>query len=134
MTLAADVTLTINNGDGTATVWTHVRSIGWVVNTAKQFNDTGQGIRASIRVLAEVEGKDAGDVVELEQDDWRLLHEAFEAPAQGFCPPLEQKIPGRMFLTYIDALSDEATKSKPKPKAEATNGVSADVEAAPAPS
>jgi hypothetical protein len=116
-------------------LWSFVRSAEHIINTDPRFNATGAGIRAGARLMAKIEIANEGETAVTDQADWKLLHEGFEAPAAGYIPPLmaaDEKtgqvtplnIPGRAFISYIDAVSDESTKSPPK-ETKSANGVEA---------
>lgn len=105
--------------------WSFIQCFTWVMNAHPSFNGNGAGIRASVRLVQAFDGKKPGDVVTLDDADWKLLHEAFESPALGLIPPgLEQTMPdgskrafvveGRRFMGYLDAVGDEQTKQAPK--------------------
>jgi hypothetical protein len=89
----------------------------------------GAGLRNYARVLMKFEGKKEGDVVALDEADWQLVRDIFESPPAGYIPQNlrdESKelihLPPRVFLSYLEAVSDEATKTKPVSTA---NGVAA---------
>jgi hypothetical protein len=115
-----------------AVAWAFGKSAEHVVDCHPIFNQSGQGIRAGIRIIDKLKGRKEGEVVTLDEADWKLLHEAFETSAAGFIPPLTAPGPdgvyrpmvlgARAFLPYIDAVSDEATKKVPDTHA-VTNGV-----------
>ncbi len=97
--------------------WSFARSVEWVLNTNPQFNGNGIGIRASVRILSAVEKKAPGDEFELRTDDRKTLSDVMESPAAGFIGPLENIrpdgtrvpliVPGRVFIWYLDAVSEE---------------------------
>lgn len=118
-------------------VYTFVLCASYIINSDPKFNATGTGIRAGARILGKLESAKEGDTFTLDQADWKLLNEAFEAPAQGYIMPglgsedpktgefIPARIAGRTWLPYIDAVSDEATKTAPKVEAKQLNGADA---------
>lgn len=103
--------------------WTFGRTVRHVIDTDPVFNATGPGIRAGARILAALDksGDKAGEKMSVDEDDRKLLNKSLEEPPAGWIPQLavkdkdgnEQplpKIPGRFFLTYIDATTLENTR------------------------
>lgn len=91
--------------------WSFARCAEWLVNTCTRFNQTGPGIRAGARIIDAIGGKAAGEVADFKrEEDLKELSEAFENPDRGYAPPLEQTPPGRMFVTYMDAVADALKK------------------------
>lgn len=98
-------------------LWNFAVCVEHVVNTSPRFNATGQGIRASVRILAAIENKAAGDKASLRKDDLKMLADEMEAPTAGWMPPLVRtmpdgttapfNVPGRAFAGYLDAVSVE---------------------------
>jgi hypothetical protein len=131
LTIPKNVDVVVHLGT-TRGAWSFVDSVAHVVDSHPIFNQSGQGIRAGIRILDKLKGRKEGEVVTLDEVDWKLLHEAFETSAAGFIPPLTapgadgvfrpMPLGARTFLPYIDAVSDEATKKVPDTHA-VTNGV-----------
>jgi hypothetical protein len=105
------------------TPYSFTQCVRHVVDTNPQFNENGPGIRAGVRILSQIQDANVGDVVVLEENDWKLLHETMEAPKTGLVPPLSItradgvsepiNVPNRIFLHYLDAVSEEATNTKP---------------------
>jgi hypothetical protein len=111
-----------DNGEG-------IRAGAWILRQLKQVSD-GKTVWL----------KKAGDELPIDQPYWRLLHEAMEKPLQHFLdprwrcaylPPVHLPVPqadgsiahvpaecppGVTFLSYIDAVSDDATKKKVLPE------------------
>ena len=99
----------------------------YVIDRHPIFSQTGAGIRAAARIVGLIDGKKPGDVVVLDEQDWSLVHQAFEAPYVApnetpdvaFIPPLGDEkgikvlISPRRFTPYLNAVSDEATKKMP---------------------
>lgn len=112
-------------------VWSFVRCLVYVVDTHPSFNQTGSGVRVGARILELFDGKNEKDVVTLDQADWKMLETAFDTPAAGYIPTINLNhkdgrkepyaVPGRAFLRYLDAVSDEATQKMPQSKT--ANGV-----------
>jgi hypothetical protein len=101
----------------------HLQVILYILANDQRFNRDATGIRAKKRLRKLFDGKKAGDVVTTDEPDWRLLHEAFEHPTNGYFMKLSMPgtseafdVDGEVFLPYIDAMSDEATKKDPLPK------------------
>lgn len=101
----------------------HLQVILYILGNDQRFNRDAAGIRAKKRLRKLFEGKKAGEVVTTDEPDWRLLHEAFEHPTSGYFVKLAMPgtneafdVDGEVFLPYIDAMSDEATKKDPLPK------------------
>jgi len=102
--------------------WSFVQCVRHVVDTNPQFNETGVGIRAGVRILAQLQDALVGDTVVFDDGDWKLLSNTMEQPKQGLVPALSITksdgapepitIPGRLFLHYLDAL-ENATETKP---------------------
>ncbi len=97
--------------------WTFTCCVRHVVNSHALFNQSGPGIRASIRVLDAFEKcNEPGKTVELQEEDWRLLQMAMEGSplVPDLADDAGRKLicPGRTFITYLEAVSDEATRSK----------------------
>lgn len=85
--------------------WTFAKCVQHIVNTCGRFNLAGAGIRAGGRIIDAVSGKEAGDIAIFKIDeDVKELSDALEKPDAGFCPPLEQTPPSRLFLNYMDAV------------------------------
>ena len=105
------------------TPWSFANCVRHVVDSDPRFNENGVGIRAGVRILAQLQDKNTGDVITLDEGDWKMLHEAMEQPKNGLIPPLSLSksdgtsepltVPGRMFLQYLDCLRPEATEEKP---------------------
>jgi hypothetical protein len=102
-----------------------------ILNNDQRFTRNARGMRDGVRLLGKLEGAKPGDVVVLDDADWRLLRDAFEEPSDGYLPPLTKtdergavtpfKIGPRVLVPFCDALSDANTKHEPKaaePKAE----------------
>lgn len=106
--------------------WSFFATLCHVVDSHPSFNTTGTGVRAAARIVKLFDGKAVGDVVALDEADWKLLNGAFESPAAGYVPPLQRTlpdktmqqfvVPSRAFLPYIEAVSDEQTKKASEPK------------------
>lgn len=101
----------------------HVAIILYILANDRRFNADANGIRSKKRLRSLFKDKKAGDVVTTDEPDWRLLHEAFEHPTAGYFMKLTMPgsaesfdVDGEVFLPYIDAMSDEATKKDPLPK------------------
>jgi hypothetical protein len=110
--IAADTNITIGTVQlGQEEIVEHV------LNTHELFNSSAVGIKASIRLSAKFKGAQPGDTVLLDEADWQLLVKAFESPTQGYYAQLEDPrtgdpvtIPGRVFLPYIESLSEDNVK------------------------
>lgn len=126
--IPTSVSITINKAQ-----WSFLHCLTHVVDGHPSFNQTGTGVRAAARIMGLIVDKEGkflkkeGDVLTLDQADWQMVHVAFETPSSGYVPgPLTDDngrllcVPARSFVTYIEAVSDEATKALPKAK---TNGV-----------
>jgi hypothetical protein len=95
-----------------------------VLNNDQRFTRNARGMRDAVRLLDKLEGAEPGDVVILDDHDWRELHEAFEQPSDGLLPPLTKtdaggnvspfRIGPRALVPFVDCLSDENTKHEPK--------------------
>jgi hypothetical protein len=116
--------------------WSFYRCVEHVIGSDQRFNSSGAGIRAGIRILGKIEGKPDGHTEPFDQADWKLLHDAMETPSAGWVFPLGMKneqtgvevplnVPGRTFLSYVDAVSEEATRKPPEKDAKSMNGVDA---------
>lgn len=79
----------------------------YLLNVYKAFNETGQGIRASIRIDAafkdiKTDGETAEkprQYVDLEERDWEMLKNASEQPGVPY--PVQ---PARLLVKYLDAI------------------------------
>lgn len=98
--------------------WSLAQCVEYIVDTNPQFNASRSGARSGDRIVNAVVGKIAGDVVQLLDDDWKLLDAAMLEPASGFCLPLSRSgdssgqtvtPPTRLFIGYINAISPEMT-------------------------
>ncbi len=97
---------------------------GHVLNNDQRFTRNAKGMRDAIRILGKLEGMKPGELVVLDDADWRMLHDAFEEPTDGYLPPLTTadpfgnptpvKLGPRALLPFVDALSDENTQHAPK--------------------
>jgi hypothetical protein len=95
-----------------------------VLNNDARFTRTARGMRDAVRILGKLEGAKAGDVLTLDDADWRALHDAFEEPTDGYMPPLLKadavgnpmafKLPPKVILPFVEALTDTNTKAAPK--------------------
>lgn len=96
--------------------WTFTRALESIVDRAGEFNQTGSGIRASIRVLAAFKDAKVSDTVTLSEPDWALLKSAFNAtpilpgPLSAGNPPQPVHVPGLTFLGYLDAVDNAEAK------------------------
>lgn len=95
--------------------YTFIDCICYVMNTHPSFNKTGLGICMADRIEKDLEGAVEGSVVQIGNDEGKVLQAAFESPAEGWCPTLEKDgktliIPGRMFLPYFKAVAGATSK------------------------
>jgi hypothetical protein len=100
--------------------WTFERCCQHVIDSNKQFNASGPGIRAAVRILAAIrKAVDEKTIASLDEADLKLLSEAMEAPQAGWVPSLSRSgpdgkeipyptIPGRLFVSYVSAVTKEA--------------------------
>ena len=82
----------------------------WVSNplNGKPFGKDGSTLRMSCRLEVRFEGKVAGDVVPLSEEEWELLHESTENQGDaGFNTPV-----AKVFLPYMDAVAEATTDTK----------------------
>jgi hypothetical protein len=95
-----------------------------VLNNDARFTRNARGMRDAVRILGKLEGAKVGDVITLDDADWRALHDAFEDPTDGYMPalskvdtagkPMTFKLPPKVILPFVEALSDANTKAAPK--------------------
>jgi len=139
--IPASVSVSVNQAR-----WSFLHCFVHVIDRHPSFNQTGTGVRAAARVMALVTDnqgrflKKEGDVITLDQADWQMVQAAFEEPAAGYIPgPLTDdagvpiNVPARSFVTYIEAVSDEATKNHPAPTAVPLGGIAENGVAVPVP-
>lgn len=119
--------------------WSFVRCFTYIGDTHPAFA-SGAGLKDYVRVLAKLESAQEDDVVTLDEADMRLVQTALMSPPNGYIPELTPngvangkpfRLPPRTFITYVNAVSDDATKNPPEAKE--INGVAAKVLPAPAP-
>jgi hypothetical protein len=89
--------------------------VKWLVDTCKAFNESGVGIRASVRIEQTFAVGDVAPVsVTLSEEDWQRLRDAAETPDSGY-PSLTARdgdkvlaqIPlARQMLPFIDAIAE----------------------------
>ena len=118
--------LTLTAGDAKGQRLGVPELIRWFVDTDKQFNTTGPGIRAAARLEQALQDCDALHFVAVEDHrDHELLKKVAAEPSQGY--PV---IPSRRILPALDAIEQASTKkpsvpdwwgdaepaAKPKPK------------------
>lgn len=83
----------------------------WTANplNGAPFGKDGSTLRMSCKLAVRFEGKEFGDVVPLQDDEWEILHEASETPSdKGFNTPV-----AKVFIPFMDAIRD-ATEDEPK--------------------
>lgn len=81
-----------------------------------RFNDSGRGLRASMRIDRAVSDAKIGESVDITKEDYDLLKAVAEAPSHGY-PQLQSfapdgtvlfKLPvGRQLVPFLDAISGE---------------------------
>ena len=97
---------------------TFVSVVDWLVRTNPAFNDNADGIRASVRILAAIEGKNEGDDFSWRPGDAELISAAARKPTTGYHAPLSINrddgtssplpVPGALFVPYLDVICPEA--------------------------
>lgn len=97
--------------------WPFARCVQYIVDNSQRFNATGPGIRQGGRILTAILGVPEEEKSKpLSKEDAKALSEEMEAPGpKGYIPPLhsqvggklvEQTVPARTFLSYLDAVAD----------------------------
>jgi hypothetical protein len=96
--------------------WSFVTALTSMVDRAPEFNTTGPGIRTSIRIIEAFKDKKAGERVELEELDWKLLREVFNTtsvlPGKIISDGQPVVIPGRTFIGYLNAVEEAKAAAK----------------------
>ena len=97
-----------------------------VMDNDNRMNESGAAIRASVRIDKAVSDAAPGSVMELEEEDYKLLSAVVEQPQGGY-PSLRLQAPdgsgvtrqvARQLLPFIDAMTplpEEKTVQAPKP-------------------
>lgn len=101
----------------------------FLVATCKQFNESGAGIRAGIRIEDACERDKEKHYVELTPDAHALLAAAAENPSGGYPVLRGEQLDGKKFeqsiardcLRFVDAIAEakDAPPAEPKPEPEA---------------
>lgn len=82
----------------------------WLSNplNGKPFGEDGKTLRMSLKIEKRFEDTDVGDVVHLDDEEWKKLCEATEKVEGGFNTPI-----AKLFISFMDAVKD-ATEEDPK--------------------
>jgi len=111
--------------------WSFVRSLIYI-GDAHPSCASGAALLNYARIRAKFESANEGDTVSLDEADWKIVHGLFQAPTAGYIPGLTMAlkdgtvkpldpVPPIVFVPYVQAVSEEATKKVPEVKS--VNGI-----------